>query len=105
MASYILLIQMDIPSELEDDFNRLYDTEHVPNLLQVEGVHKCTRYRLAASSDEGMARYAAMYEVDSPNIHESDEWRQQADIECDWMSKIRPNTYNRTFSSFRKIGK
>ncbi|MCY3542473.1 MAG: hypothetical protein OXG80_06220 [Chloroflexi bacterium] len=103
MADYILLIQMDIPAELEDDFNRLYESEHIPNLLQVDGVHSCTRYRLEASSDDGMARYAAIYEVDAPDIHQTDKWRQQADIECDWMMKIRPNTYNRTFTSFRKI--
>ena len=104
MAEYILLIQMDIPSELEDDFNHYYNTQHVPNLLQVEGVHSCTRYRIETSSNEDMARYAAIYEVDSPDIHESEKWRKQADIECEWMTKIRPNTYNRTFSSFNKIG-
>ena len=103
MADYILLMQMDIPAELEADFNRLYEAEHIPNLLQVEGVHGCVRYRLAASTDAGMARYAAVYEVDSPHIHESEAWRRQADIECDWMTMIRPNTYNRTFSSFKKI--
>lgn len=27
MADYILLIQMDIPAELEDDFNRYYNTQ------------------------------------------------------------------------------
>ena len=29
MADYILLIQMDIPAELEDDFNLYYNTQHV----------------------------------------------------------------------------
>ena len=29
MADYIYLVQMDIPVELEDEFNRVYDTEHV----------------------------------------------------------------------------
>ncbi len=103
MAGYILLIQMDIPAELEGDFNRLYESEHIPNLLQVDGVHSCTRYRLESSSDDGMARYAAIYEVDAPDIHQTDKWQRQADIECDWMMKIRPNTYNRTFTSFKKI--
>ena len=103
MADYILLIQMDIPAELEDDFNHYYNTQHVPNLLQVDGVHSCTRYRLEQSSNEDMARYAAIYEVDEPNIHETEKWSRQADIECEWMTKIRPHTYNRTFSSFRKI--
>ena len=29
MADYILLMQMDIPTELEDDFNHFYNTQHV----------------------------------------------------------------------------
>ena len=33
MADYMYLVQMDIPVELEDDFNRIYDTQHVPNIL------------------------------------------------------------------------
>ena len=103
MADYILLMQMDIPTELEDDFNHFYNTQHVPNLLRVDGVHKCRRFWLETSPDEGMARYTAIYKVDSPNIHESVEWQRQADIECDWMTKIRPNTYNRTFTSFKEI--
>ena len=41
MADYILVVQLDIPNELEDDFNRAYDKEHVPNLLNVSGVHGC----------------------------------------------------------------
>ena len=43
MSGYILLIQMDVPAELEDNFNRYYNTQHVPNLLQVDGVHSCTQ--------------------------------------------------------------
>ena len=34
MADYMYLVQMDIPAELEDEFNRIYDTEHVPNISQ-----------------------------------------------------------------------
>ena len=32
MADYVLLIQMDIPGELEDDFNHYYNTQHVPRI-------------------------------------------------------------------------
>ena len=49
MADYILLMQMDIPTELEDDFNHFYNTQHIPNLLRVDGVHKCTRFWLETS--------------------------------------------------------
>ena len=29
--SYIYVVQMDIPAQYEADFNRIYDTEHVPH--------------------------------------------------------------------------
>ena len=56
MADYIYLVQMDIPQELEADFNRIYDTQHVPNIVQVPGVHSCTRYRLESTDVDGTAR-------------------------------------------------
>ena len=37
MADYIYIAQMDISPELEDDFNRIYDTQHVPEILTVGG--------------------------------------------------------------------
>ena len=103
MAGYTLVVQMDIPDEMEDEFNRLYDNEHVPNLLHVAGVHGCDRYKLETSSDEGMARYAAVYHIDSPDIPESAEWREWADKEGDWVSRIRPNYLNLTRSIYKKI--
>ena len=68
MPDFIYLVQMDIPAELEDDFNRIYDTEHVPNILNAPGVHGCARYKLVSSEREGVARYAAIYQVDSPDV-------------------------------------
>lgn len=50
-----------------------------------------------------MARCAAVYEVDAPNIYEPEKWRKQAGIGCEWMTVIRPNTCNRIFSSFKKV--
>ena len=62
MADYIYLVQMDIPSELEEDFNRIYDTQHIPNILSVEGVSSCTRYKLEEGDTDGVARYLLFME-------------------------------------------
>ena len=102
MADYIYLVQMDIPAELEDDFNRIYDTQHVPNILQAPGVHSCTRYRLESSDVEGVARYAAVYEIDSPDIPQTDGWKRESD-KGDWVAQIRPHTTNRTHIIFKKV--
>ena len=69
--SYIYVVQMNIPAEHEAEFNRVYDTEHVPMLSQVPGVNKVSRYRLEKTNDPKMQKYLAIYEIDSPDIVDS----------------------------------
>ena len=103
MADYIYLVQMDIPESMEDEFNRIYDTQHVPNIVKAPGVHGCTRFKLESTDVEGTARYAAVYEIDSPGVPESDGWKAESE-KGDWPSKIRPHTTNRTHIVYRKVG-
>ena len=102
MADYIYLVQMDIPAEKEEEFNRVYDAEHVPNICNAPGVHSCTRYQLISSDVNGVARYAAVYEVDSPEIPFSDGWKAESE-KGDWPTKIRPHTMNRSHLVFKKM--
>ena len=90
MADYIYLVQMDIPAELEAEFNRIYDTEHVPNIVQAPGVHSCTRYRLESTNAPGMARYAAVYAIDSPDVPGSAGWL------AEWEKGTGPPGYGHT---------
>ena len=73
-APFIYMVQMDIPAAHEADFNRIYDTEHVPEILKVPGVHGCTRYALEKTNKEGMARYLALYEMDAADVMDSPAW-------------------------------
>ncbi len=100
--SYIYVVQMNIPAQYEADFNRIYDTEHVPMLSKVPGVHKVSRYRLEQSNDPGMQKYLAVYEIDSPAIVDSAAWKTNGEW-GDWASKIRPHTTERHHSFFEKI--
>ena len=103
MADYIYLVQMDIPESIEDEFNRIYDTQHVPNIIKAPGVHGCTRYKLESTDVEGTARYAAVYEIDSPNVPERDGWKAESE-KGDWASQIRPHTTNRTHITYKRVG-
>lgn len=103
MADYIYLVQMDIPEELEADFNRIYDTQHIPNILQAPGVRSCTRYRLEAADVPGVARYAAVYEIDGPEVPQSPAWVEKSDT-GDWPTLIRPHTSNRAHIIYRRLG-
>ena len=102
MAGYIYLVQMDVPEELEDDFNRIYDTQHVPNILNAPGVSSCTRYRLESTDAAGVARYAAVYGIEWPDVPESDGWKAESE-KGDWPTMIRPHTTNRSHHIFKQI--
>jgi hypothetical protein len=102
MADYIYLVQMDIPAELEEEFNRIYDTQHVPNICKAPGVHACARYKLESTDVAGVARYAAIYEIDSPEVPSSDGWKAESE-KGDWPTKIRPHTTNRSHIIFKRI--
>jgi len=100
-APYIFLAQMDIAPGHEDDFNRIYDEEHIPSLLKVPGVRACHRYEVVNASREGTPRYLAIYELDSPEVKESAAWKAALEI-GDWVRDVRPHTQNRQHSMFRK---
>src|SRR5215212_11078668 len=100
--SYIYVVQMNIPAEHEAEFNRVYDTEHVPMLSQVPGVQKVSRYRLAQTNDPKMQKYLAVYEIDSPDVVDSPAWKEKGEW-GDWAPKIRPHTTERHHSFFKKI--
>jgi hypothetical protein len=100
--SYIYVVQMDIPVQHEADFNRIYDTEHVPMLSKVPGVSSVTRYRLEKSNDSRMQKYLAIYEIEAPEVVDSKEW-EVAGAWGDWATKIRPHTTSRHHSFFKKL--
>jgi len=102
-APFVYLVQMDIPTEHEADFNRIYDTQHVPEILTVPGVRACSRYVVERTNRDGMARYLAIYEVDSPNVVNSPDWLTASE-KGDWAPRIRPHTTNRSHTIMRRLG-
>lgn len=101
-APHIFVVQMDIPAEHEAEFNRVYDTEHMPLISKVPGVRACYRYRLESSSRADTARYMALYELDSPDIVNSEAWLAASE-KGDWAPKVRPHTSNRGLHIMRRI--
>jgi hypothetical protein len=45
ITKYLFVASMDVDPEKEALFNEVYDTEHIPNLLKVPGVHAVTRIK------------------------------------------------------------
>ena len=68
MRGHGYLVQMDIPADMEAEFNRVYDTQHVPNIVKAPGVDGCVRYKVETTNEDGMARYAVLYDIDSLEV-------------------------------------
>lgn len=102
---YLFIASMDVDPEHEALFNEVYDTEHVPYLLEVPGVVSVQRLR---AEDFEMAiggevksvgcahvpRYSAIYELESPDVVKSDAWAQAVE-RGRWGEQVRPFTLNR----------
>lgn len=98
--NYLYIAQVSIPAEHESEFNRLYDDEHIPNLLEVVGVRAAQRYKLEWG-DEGMPQYLAVYFLARADLPKSAEWKAASD-KGDWAVKIRPHLSMSRHGMFRQ---
>ena len=104
-SKYIFIASMDVAPEKEDLFNEVYDTEHVPNLMQVPGVVSVTRTTQAPLTlsiggeqrqivAEGEPKHSAIYEIESPEVLVSEAWAEAVEAGR-WPEEVRPHTSNR----------
>jgi len=85
-AKGLLLVMMDIDPEHEEEFNRWYNEEHVPERLSIPGFLTGRRF-LAI---EGSPKYLALYELESPEVLESEEYKHfLTKGRSEWTERIR----------------
>ena len=101
MAAHgLFLVRMDVAHDHETTFNEIYDTEHLPNLQVVPGVHRASRFRQPSPTEP---RYLAAYELDSPAVLESPAWKAAGEAGR-WPTVVRPHTMNRHLAVYEWCG-
>jgi hypothetical protein len=109
-SRYLFVASMDVDATKEALFNEVYDSEHVPNLLKVPGVHAVTRvvgepFAFSIGGAEKQVahdgpRHSAIYEIDGPHVLVSPEWA--AAVEAGrWPTEVRPFTHNRRHALYK----
>lgn len=103
-SRYLLMASMDVDPDKEALFNEVYDTEHVPYLLEVPGVLSVTRATAEPlvmmlggerrTMPEAGPRYTAIYEIESPEVVLSPQWAAAVE-RGRWPGEVRPFTRNR----------
>ena len=75
MAPALQIGRMDVPADVDRDWNTWYNTVYVPNYEKVPGVIRGRRYRAV----EGTPTYLTLYEFEHPKVSESADWNTQRD--------------------------
>ena len=87
----LMIVWADIPAEMEDDFNRWYNEEHLAELLSVPGVLSAARYEATSSGPKHMA----VYELESAAVVETDAFKNRPRTE--WGQRVSPSIIGTNF--------
>lgn len=110
-GKWIFTAAMDVDPDQEALFNEVYDEEHVPTLSRVPGVISVTRVKLdtlrmtmggetRTMDPQGAPRYAAIYELESPDVLTSPAFAKAVD-QGRWPTQVRPHTRNRRHTLYK----
>ena len=80
----LLMVWVDVPADREDEFNRWYNEEHLPELLAVPGVLSAARYEAVSSGP----KHLACYELESSAVVDSDAFKDRPATE--WAQRVGP---------------
>ena len=81
----LVIVRIDVAAEKEEEFNRWYDEEHIPNLLGVPGVLWAKR---GINTGEG-PKYIAAYEHEHIGIQHTDAYKKA--VQTEWSDRLRPH--------------
>jgi hypothetical protein len=85
----ILIMRIDVEREMEEEFNRWYNEEHIPALLKVPGVLWARR---AINTGKG-PKYIALYEHENMDVQQSEAYRKA--VQTEWTRRIQAHLLRR----------
>lgn len=97
----ILMVSMEPPASLEEEFNDWYDTEHFPQRRALAGFESAARWVCI----EGWPRWLALYELESIDALQGAAYREVSGAQSTpWSRRILPRTVGRTRVIAQQLG-
>jgi hypothetical protein len=92
MAKGLLLVTMEPPSSLEEEFNDWYDTEHFPQRRALPGFESASRWVCL----DGWPRWIALYDMADTGAVETPEYQAVSGANSTpWSRRLLPRTIGR----------
>ena len=89
----LMMVFADVPAAVEDEFNRWYDEEHIPERLSIPGVLSAARY----TALEGGPKHLACYELNEPEAWSTDSWQYHLINPTEWSKRMSPSVVGETY--------
>lgn len=75
IGSTIMVVMMDVDPEHDEEFNRWYNDEHLPERLEIPGYVSARRFKL--EEGEGVLQYLCIWELKDASPLESELYKAQ----------------------------
>ena len=82
----LLMVWCEVPDEVEDEFNRWYNEEHIEERLSIPGVLSAARYEAVMSGP----KHLAVYELESSAVMESEDYLKVRSNPTEWSQRMSP---------------
>ncbi len=82
----LLMVYTDVAPGHEEEFNRWYNEEHIPERLSIPGVLSAARYQAV----QGSPKHLACYELSESDAWYSDAWQHWLNNPTDWSKRMSP---------------
>ena len=89
----LLMVFTDVAAEVEDEFNRWYNEEHIPERLAIPGVLNAARYMAV----KGGPKYLACYELTETQAWYADAWQYHLNNPTEWSQRMSPGLIGRNY--------
>jgi len=97
----LLMVFCDVPAEQEEEFNRWYNEEHIPERLAIPGVLNAARYQAV----DGGPTYLACYELAAADAWYADAWQERLTHPTPWSQRMAPSVIGMSYvrNLYRRI--
>ena len=75
IGNTVLVVMMEVDQGHEDEFDRWYNDEHLPERLEIPGYVSARRFKL--KEGDGVLDYLCIWELEDPNPLQSELYKSQ----------------------------
>ena len=101
VGSTILVVMMDVDPENEDEFNRWYNDEHLPERLEIPGYVSARRFKL--EEGEGVLKYLCIWELEDASPLASEEYKAQQQRPSELRDRAHAHIKQRARGLYKQI--